>query len=151
MGKFSLGMGAMILALMLGPPGSLRAGTVGLTLNNGGKNVMGGVYTGPYNFTLSVGGQQTPASLVCDDAFDEVYQGENWQSNSSTYPSLTNIKFTGQTQNYDEVGWLVQQLFANAGNHMVSGELQWALWDVFDPGISGNDPWGRLSKNEKNA
>lgn len=144
---YSLGMGALLLTLMLGPPGKLKAGTVGLTLDNGGNNVMGGVYTGPYNLTLTVGSQNTPVQLVCDDAFDEVYEGEQWQANPSTFPSLSNVQF--KTGNYEEAGWLVQQLFANSGNATTSGEIQWALWDVFDPGVSNNDHWGTLTSQEQ--
>jgi len=114
---------------------------------------MGGVYTGPYNLTLTVGSQQTPVQLVCDDAFDEVYQGENWQANTSTFPGLSNVQFTGQsmTQNYEEAGYLVQQLFADTGNSTTTGEIQWAIWDVFDPGISNKDPWGTLTSQEITA
>lgn len=149
MRKYTLGMGALLLTLMLGPPGKLKAGTVGVTLNNGGSNVMGGVYTGPYNLTVTVGSQNTPVQLVCDDAFDEVYAGEQWQASTSTFPSLSNVQF--KSGNYQEAGWLVQQLFANAGNATTSGEIQWALWDVFDPGISNTDPWGSLTSAEKTA
>ena len=156
MRKYALGMGALLLAFMLGPPKPLRAGTIGLTLNNPGNNVMGGVYVGGYNFT--VGSQQM--QLVCDDFQHDVYAGESWTANTSTFSQssfLSNVLFTGTNEkaNYEEVGWLVQQMFspANSGNAVTVGDIQWAIWDVFYPvqcsngkiGISNCDPWGNLS------
>jgi hypothetical protein len=141
---------------MLGPPGKLWAdNTVGMELINGGSNVMGGVYTGPYNLTVTVNGQPTSVQLVCDDAEDEVSEGETWQAYTSTFPNLSNVQFAKGTggQNYEEAAWLAQQLFANEGtpnSATTTGEIQWAIWDVFDPGtcntgISNCDPWGDLS------
>lgn len=126
-------------------------GQATLTLNNGGSDVLGGVYVGPYNFTLTNGSQSQQVQLICDDAASEVFAGESWNVTSSTFPSLTNVKFpsSSQTQNYEEIAWLVQQMYANVGNSQTVGDIQWAIWDIFDAGVSGNDPWGSLSSADQ--
>ncbi len=126
-------------------------GQATLTLNNPGNNVMGGVYVGPYNFTLTNGSQSQQIQLICDDAASEVFAGESWNLTTATFPSLTNIKFpsANQTQSYEEIAWLVQQMYAHIGNAQTVGDIQWAIWDIFDAGVSGNDPWGGLSSTDQ--
>lgn len=120
----------------------------GLTLQNGGNDVMGGVYVGPYNFTGTVNGQTGSYQLICDDFADDVYGGESWQITTSTLPSLSNVQFTGSAQ-YQEVAWLAQNMFQNLGNAQTVGDIQWAIWDVFDPGASSTDPYGTLSATDQ--
>jgi PEP-CTERM motif len=126
-------------------------GQSSLTLNNPGNNVMGGVYVGPYNFTLTSGGQSQQIQLICDDAASEVFAGESWNVTTATFPTLTNIKFPSgsQTQNYEEIAWLVQQMYVNIGNAHTVGDIQWAIWDIFDGGVSSNDPWGAVSSTDQ--
>jgi hypothetical protein len=126
-------------------------GQAALTLNNGGNDVMGGVYVGPYNFTLTNDSQSLQVQLICDDAASEVFVGESWNVTLATFPSLTNIKFpsANQTESYEEIAWLVQQMYANIGNANTVGDIQWAIWDVFDGGVSSNDPWGALSSTDQ--
>lgn len=120
-----------------------------LTLTNPGTNVMGGVYVGPYTFTATTaGGQQSQALLVCDDFKDDVYVGESWQAVTSTIPSLTNAQFSGLSQ-YEQVAYLTQELFANSNNPQAQADIQWAIWDIFDPGISSNDPYGTISAQDQ--
>lgn len=133
----------LLMALLFGSS-ALLANGVPVILNNAGTNVMGGVYVGPYNFT--VGGQSM--QLVCDDFLSTVVNGETWNAVTSTYPSLSNVKFGGLVQ-YEEIGYLVQQMFANITNPTVVGYISWAIWDVFDPGISGNDPYGTLTSTQQ--
>lgn len=120
----------------------------GLNLQNAGNNVMGGVYVGPYNFTGTVNGQSGSFQLICDDFADEVHGGESWNVTTSTLPSLSNVQFSGSAQ-YQEVAWLAQNMFQNLGNAQTVGDIQWAIWDVFDPGASSNDPYGTLSATEQ--
>ncbi len=119
-----------------------------LNLQNGGNNVMGGVYVGPYNFTGNIKGQSGTFQLVCDDFADEVYPGESWNVTLSSLPSLSNVQFSGSTQ-YQEIAWLTQQMFQNLGNAQTVGDIQWAIWDIFDPGVSSNDPYGTLSTTDQ--
>jgi hypothetical protein len=157
MSKYTLGLGALLLVLMLGPPARVRAGTLPVAFNNGGSNVMGGVYVGPYSLTLTVGSTQGTVQLVCDDAADEVYSGETWNAYTSTYPSLSYVQYpqtingSGEAQNYAEAAWLVQQMFSPTykSNAAVVGEMQWALWDIFDPVISTTETWGVITSAQQ--
>jgi len=151
--KYTLSLGAILLLLILGPPARLWADTLPIAFNSAGSNVMGGVYVGPYNLTITVGSTQVPVKLICDDAADEVYNGESWTAYTSTFSSLTNVQYTqtingnSKAVNYAEAGWLVQQMLSPtySGNSTVVGTMQWALWDVFDPGISSTEPWGAIT------
>jgi hypothetical protein len=135
---------ALLLVVLLFGSSVSRANSVPLALNNAGSNVMGGVYVGPYNFT--VGGQSM--QLVCDDFLSTVVNGETWTAVTSTYPSLSNAKFSGLVQ-YEEIGYLVQQMWANIKNPTVVGYISWAIWDVFSPGVSANDPYGTLTSAQQ--
>jgi hypothetical protein len=133
-----------VLVAMLISSATLRANTLPVVFNNGGSNAMGGVYVGPYN--LTVGGQSM--QLVCDDFLSTVVNGETWNAVTSTYPTLSNVKFSGLVQ-YEEIGYLVQQMFANITNPTVVGYISWAVWDVFDPGVSSHDPYGTLTSTQQ--
>jgi len=86
--------------------------------------------------------------LVCDDFMSSVVNGESWSAVTSTYPSLSNVKFSGLAQ-YEEVGYLVQQMFANISNPTAVGYISWAIWDIFTPGVSANDPYGTLTASQQ--
>jgi len=133
----------ILVALFIGSA-TLSANTLPVVFNNGGSNVMGGVYVGPYN--LTVGGQSM--QLVCDDFLSSVFPGETWNAVTSTYPTLSNVKFSGLVQ-YEEIGYLVQQMFANITNPTTVGYISWAIWDIFDPGVSANDPYGTLTATQQ--
>jgi len=136
-----------LVVLLLGVAGTASADGLTLTLNNGGNDIMGGVYVGPYNFTGTVNGQNISLQLVCDDFQDNVTPGEYWNANTSTFPSLSHVQFTGADSGtgYLEIAWLVQQMFNHLGNAETVGQIQWAIWDVFDSGISNHDPYGTIS------
>lgn len=122
-----------------------------LTLNNPGDNIMGGVYVGPYNFSLTSGAQSQQLQLICDDAASEVFAGESWNLTTAAFPTLANIKFPGpnSAESYEQIAWLVQQMYAHIGDAQTVGDIQWAIWDIFDAGVSGNDPWGALSSADQ--
>jgi hypothetical protein len=131
---------------LLAAAGTASASGITLTLNNGGNDIMGGVYVGPYNFTETGNGSPVSLQLVCDDFQDSVHGGEYWNVNTSTFPTLTYAQFgSGNLTGYQEVAWLVQQMYMHLGNAEVVGQIQWAIWDVFDPGISNHDPYGTIS------
>ena len=133
----------LLVVLFIGSA-TLKANTLPVVFNNGGSNVMGGVYVGPYN--LTVGGQSM--QLVCDDFLSTVIAGETWNAVTSTYPTLSNVKFSGLVQ-YEEIGYLVQQMFANITNPTTVGYISWAIWDIFDPGVSSSDPYGTLTSSQQ--
>jgi hypothetical protein len=132
--------------LLLGAAGAASADTVQLTLVNGGNNVLGNVYVGPYNFTGTSNGQNVPLQLVCDDYQHDVFPGETWTSTTQSFTALnvTSLQFSGSTlTNYLEAAWLTHSIFANLGNAQLVGWLQYALWDIFTPtassGLSASD------------
>jgi len=141
--KLTLRATALIVLLLVAAT-IASANSVSLTLNNGGNDVMGGVYVGPYNFTTGSG---QSLQLICDDFKDEVYPGESWTAITSTFPSLSNVVPLGTQTQYEEVAWLVEQMSQNMGNPTTVGEIQWAIWAVFDPSIltPGGDPYGSIS------
>lgn len=160
MRKCVLSVCCAVASLLLISSGSLRASEI-LTINNGGSNTMGGVYVGPYNLTLTINGKSSPVQLICDDAMDDVHPpGEYWDVTTENYSNLPaslngalfpkgNVNAPNVT-GYQEVGYLAEQMFANLSNATEVGELQWAIWDLFDPGtcgtgISNCDPFGPLT------
>jgi hypothetical protein len=129
--------------LCLLAPG-LFADTASMQLTSAGSYVMGGVYVGPY--TASINGVSTP--VICDDFYDDSFVPEWWTANVYTPPDYsstrnatnTNIPtLTGAalTQAYNEVGYLAFQLLNAANsptpNSATIGEIDFALWSVFDP------------------
>jgi hypothetical protein len=133
--KYSLGVCAMLLAFMLGPPGKLRADTVPVSMElTGVSQYLGDYYIAPY--TISVNG--TTYSLICDDAYDEIKQYESWTATTETFSNPSGALFYGTygSIGYQEAGWLAQQIMANITDTVTAGEYQYALWDLFDPGFS---------------
>jgi hypothetical protein len=122
---------------------SAKADSVPLTIDNGGSIVSGGVYVGPYNFTSN--GQSL--QLVCDTFENEVYPPESWTANVTTAGSGTGLFGSTSSAQYQESAWLVQHMFANLGSSQTVADIQWAVWDIFDPGTCGTgvsncDPYG---------
>lgn len=128
----------VLIVLLLAVAGVASADGISLKLNNGGSYIWGGEYVGPYNFTTNTG---QSLQLVCDDFQDKVVPGEPaWAVNTSTFPSLSNVEHKGSTVQYQEIAWLVGQMTTllqsgTATNESV-GDIQWAIWDIFDNGVS---------------
>ena len=142
-----------LVVLLCAASGNSWANSLTLTMNSGGNNVMGGVYVGPYNLTLTGGLKPVKLHLVCDDFKSNVYIGEHWKVKTSTFNSLTNVKWHGQTKNYEMVAWLVEQMFSSKyrSDSKAVANLQWAIWDIFDPNVSKHDPHGTISHKEQLA
>lgn len=100
-----------------------------MTLTGAGSNTLDGVYIGPY--TATINGVSTP--VICDDYADESYLPESWTANVASLTSLTNTNHPGQTQDYEEIIYLSNELLAAPVNSLQAGEIQFALWAVFDP------------------
>lgn len=146
-----------LAGLMLGL--SSVASADSLQLVNGGSYVMGGVYVGPYNFTGNINGQTVNLQLVCDDFLSDVVPGESWQVHTSGLPSpyASLGSPAGSISQYQEVAYLAEMIFAlnpkgsgnGQGYGQTLGELQWAIWNIFDPGVglsaSNPDPYGSLT------
>lgn len=149
-----LGLRALAIAVVMLAAAS-AASADSLQLSNGGNYAMGGVYVGPYNFTGNIGGQTVSLQLICDDFKSDVTSGESWQVNVSPLPS--SYATLGSASQYQQVAYLAQMLFGldpngngnGQGYAQTVGELQWAIWNIFDPGIgvtgSNPDPYGTLT------
>ena len=98
-------------------------------------------YVSPYYGSMN--GQQVV--LFCDDVINEVNFGETWWANVTNLGSgnFSNTRYgsvgAGQLGTtpaiaYAEAAWLVSQ-FASHSNDYVN--LQYALWDIMNPGSSG--------------
>jgi len=151
-----LGMCAILLAFMLGPPKPLSAGTLQLTFQ-GASNYLGSYYVAPYQVAVS----GTTYNLICDDANDNVSVGQNWNATTETLSNLSGALFSGasgltQQQAYEVAGYLVSEINSSSGT--TAGEYQYALWDLFDPGFSNTsgtlpngEPGADLSQAEQQA
>jgi hypothetical protein len=102
---------------------------------------LGGNYVGPYPGTVN--GQS--ALLVCDDYVDESTPGESWTALVTPLDSsnLSSTKWDSASL-YDEAAYLVQEMF-QPGNSKQIGDLQYAIWDLFE---SGANPLSGLSQND---
>jgi len=137
-----------LVLLLMGAALTASAGSIPLTIVNGGNIADGGVYVGPYNFTSN--GQSL--QLICDTFENEVYPPESWTANMTTVSNLTGTMFgPGASTQYLEAAWLAQQMFANLSNTQAVKDIQWAIWDLFDTpcsggkGVSNCDPYGTPS------
>lgn len=138
---------AFVAALCCFAP-SVRADTANMQLTSAGPYTMANVYVGPY--TANINGVSTP--VICDDFYDDSFVPEWWTATVYTPPNYsstrnatnTNIPHltgTALTQAYNEVGYLAVQLL-NAANAPTPdqnkiGEIDFALWSVFDPTAMG--------------
>lgn len=141
--------------------------TACMDLTSPGNNAMGGVYVGPY--TATINGVST--AVICDDFYDDSYIGELWTADivagasapsSSTrmdanYSSANVYGGLTLTQAYDAVGYLaLQMLTTPTADTTTIGELDFALWSIFDyPGAInyGSQPgvYNQLSPAEVTA
>jgi hypothetical protein len=132
---------AVAVVVLFGTVSPALADGVGVKLTSAGSNVMGNEYVGPY--TATINGVST--QVVCDDFADVNSLGESWTATVNTLANLTGTKWgnqKGAALGYDEMAWLFTQMF-NPQNASMAGDIQYAIWAVFDPqallGISGAD------------
>jgi len=138
-----------VAALFLAVAPAALADSATLTLTSAGSNTADGVYIGPYTATIS--GTPGSVQVICDDYTHDSYVGETWNAYVSSFPGLTDVRFTGssETQNYDEVAYLANILFNLDGtNNAEADALQFAIWDVFDPSaIATSTCFGAVSQD----
>jgi len=118
------------------------AGSVTMTFTGVGPqdNNSGGVYTYPYDFTVTpTTGPSENLSLMCISFDKEIYLQnpyEYWTANVVTASSL------GATD--EEEAYLYSVAEANVSNNTVSGAANWADWALGDPSlILGNHIGGQ--------
>lgn len=110
---------------------------------NGVNN--GQYYVSPYFGTMN--GQQV--TLFCDDLINDVNFGQTWWANVTNLGAAVTTNNFSQTRYgtvgagqlltspaiaYEEAAWLASQFPSNPGDLV---NLQYALWDIMNPGSSG--------------
>ena len=138
LGLFIVGMFLVPLAYADGPVQMVFGGV------NGAND--GQYYVSPYTGTMN--GQ--PVTLFCDDILNEVNFGQTWMANVTNLATATNTNNFSQTRYgsvtgspvlgnpalaYEEAAWLTTQFASNPGDLV---NLQYALWDIMNPGVRGN-------------
>jgi PEP-CTERM motif len=101
-----------------------------------------GYYVGPVKATVNGSG---PLDLWCDDFLHTTYVPANYYANLSTLPTPAPARFTGIWQ-YEQIVWLISQYYqmSTRANDTV-GNLQFAIWLVFDPNESALKTQGALT------
>jgi hypothetical protein len=142
--KFARLLGLLMVGMFL-VPFAYADGPV--TMVFGGVNGAndGQYYVSPYFGTMN--GQTV--TLFCDDIINDVNFGQTWQANVTNLATAVNNNDFSQTRYgsvtgsavlgnpamaYEEAAWLTTQ-FASNPNDLVN--LQYALWDIMNPGVRG--------------
>jgi hypothetical protein len=122
-------MKKLVLAVLLLVGVSVRADTLTITGAPNGEN-------GPYSMNLN-GGPTTP--MICFSEKNLITIGESWSVQAYNITQVGSISgpFAGTTAQYNELGYLADQLFANPGN----GDLQQAIWAVLGTGGTANSAY----------
>ena len=105
----------------------------------------GQYYVSPYYGTMN--GQAV--TLFCDDILNEITFGQSWSANVTNLGTAVNSNNFSQTRYgsvagsavlgnpalaYEEAAWLTLQFASNPGDLV---NLQYALWDIMNPGARG--------------
>jgi hypothetical protein len=138
LGLLAVGMFLVPLAYANGPVQMVFQGV------NGAND--GQYYVSPYYGTMN--GQTVV--LFCDDIINQVNFGQQWLANVTNLGTAVNTNNFSQTRYgsaagsavlgnpslaYEEAAWLTAQ-FASNPTDLVN--LQYALWDIMNPGARGN-------------
>jgi hypothetical protein len=145
--------------LILACAGAAMAGSSSMQLTNAGSNVLGGVYVGPYYAIID---GVSNVAIICDDFADETFVGQTWQANvtnvaaNSTTLMSTRLGLPAaqQSQMYATAAYLATQLMSGAtcppgtlnckaANY--AGDIQFAIWQLFDPADPNGMPFSYLS------
>lgn len=88
---------------------------------------------GPYSMSLN-GGPATP--MICFSDVNYIQGGESWNVQAYNINQVGAVagQFAGSTAQYNELGYLANELFANPGN----ANLQQAIWFVLGTGGASN-------------
>ncbi|HXA00278.1 MAG TPA: PEP-CTERM sorting domain-containing protein [Candidatus Dormibacteraeota bacterium] len=128
-------MRKLVLAVLLLVGTSAYADTLTLTGAPNGEN-------GPYD--LSLNGSSTSTPMICFSEKNLITFGESWNVQAYTITQIASLSgpFAGTTTQYNELGYLANQLFANPGNN----DLQQAIWAVLGTGGTTNsDYWSAVN------
>jgi hypothetical protein len=120
---------------------SFNGGYQGSNWTYNGETVGTGFYDGSINGTQVGPGQSSPG-MICDDFKDNIYSGETWTANAINAASLTSSNI-GQTlfgaaigvAGYQEVAYLVYQMFTTSPNAATQAAYSEAIWALTGSGV----------------
>jgi hypothetical protein len=130
------------LGLLAAAPASFASVMMDLTGVGNGTNY-GGVYDSPYD--ISINGLASML-LSCDDFATEINIGSTWTAMTENAASVDgSVKFSTPyspytlQQTYSAAAWIATQLVTPAimGNTNPQIDYSLALWELFDPTLSG--------------
>lgn len=112
-----------------------------LTLTGEGGQQVDGFNIYPYYMTVTgPGGTNTAVSMSCLNFNREVTNGQNWNVNvysvAGIAPSATIDGESGVDILAD--AYLYNQYAGASGNSQLTSDIQFAIWDIMDPGDGGN-------------
>jgi hypothetical protein len=143
--KFARLLGLLMVGMFV-VPFAYADGTVSMVFMNVNGANDGQYYVSPYFGTMN--GQTV--TLFCDDIINEVNFGQTWDANVTNLATAVNTQNFSQTRYgsvlgsavlgnpalaYEEAAWLTTQFASNPGDLV---NLQYALWDIMNPGARGN-------------
>lgn len=110
-----------------------------LTLTGVGGQSTDGVYVYPYEFSVTTaGGTMTDVMMSCLNFDREITFGETWLVDSKTVLGIGVNGLDGESQTaYLEDAYLYNQYALAAGNAQQTSDIQFAIWDIMDSGVSG--------------
>jgi len=90
---------------------------------------------GPYTFTLATASGSSTQQMVCFSDANTIYLGETWAVTAFSLANVGSITgvFAGTQLQYDELGWLADDLFAHPGN----ADIQDTIWAIL--GLGGSN------------
>jgi len=118
----------LFLLVLAGPA---FADSVGVQFVGVGSQNQNGVFTYPYYISLDRGAEM---AMVCDDFYDRIDVGDHWQAvvTDLTSGDVSKTMFRDLTK-YREAAYLFLQI--KSYNSDQWGNINWAIWTLFDPGI----------------
>lgn len=129
---FKLVMGVLLASI------PLTANPIDVQFVGVGGEHQNGYYTYPYYLSMNNG---PGTAMMCDDFYDNNSVGDKWQAHMTELSSgdVSKTMF-GNLHEYQEAAFLLFQI--NSNNQDQWGNINWAVWEIFDPGIdpgSGNE------------
>jgi hypothetical protein len=123
-------MKKLVLAVLLLVGTSAYADTLTITGAPYGEN-------GPYSMNLN--GSPTTTPMICFSENNFITIGESWNVQAYNITQIASLSgpFAGTTTQYNELGYLADQLFAHPGDN----DLQQAIWAVLGTGGTANSDY----------
>lgn len=104
-----------------------------LYVNNLPVNTYGGYYVGPAGASWQSKAAGWEFDIICNDFSSTTYVPSSFPVIVSDFNDLSNTRFIAQGGlKYQQAAWLVNQMYANMGNGTAVGQIQYAIWELFN-------------------